>query len=87
MNWFRRHKIISLAITNGGDKSINAKVVSELLDSWRKQGIAVGTFHFSDELNQPHDIITPGRPDNDVNLIYPKLLELLGAPAEPLTED
>lgn len=76
-----------LVITNGGDEAINEKVVSDFVDSWKKQGYDVGTFQFSKELNQPHDIITPGRPDNDTSLIYPTLLELLGAPIEPLEED
>ena len=76
-----------LVITNAGDELINEKVVSSYVDSWKNQGYEVETFQFSKELKQPHDIITPGRPDNDVSLIYPKLLELLGAPAEPLIND
>jgi esterase/lipase len=76
-----------LVITNAGDESINQAVVSEFVDAWRNHGHAVETYQFSRELNQPHDIITPDRPDNNISLTYPKLIELLGAPAEPLPND
>jgi heat shock protein HslJ len=71
-----------LVITNAADKSINNQVVGEFVKLWQKNGRDVATYQFPAELNQPHDIITPGRPDNDIDLVYPKLLELFKVPPE-----
>jgi hypothetical protein len=35
------------------------------------------TFQFPEEMGLPHDLIAVGRPDGDIELVYPKLHELI----------
>jgi len=67
-----------ILISNASDNSINMEMVSEYLQLLMQQtNYRVETYQFPAELEQPHDIITPGRRDNNVDLIYPKLIDLL----------
>ena len=67
-----------LIITNAGDKSINLDMVDKFLKLWRKKGASVDSYRFPKDLEQPHDMIAPDKPNNNIDLIYPKLLELFG---------
>ena len=67
-----------LTITNANDSSVNNAVISEFEHLWREYGEDyIETFQFAKELQLPHDLITVGRPDSRVELVYPKLHELI----------
>jgi esterase/lipase len=67
-----------LTITNANDESINNEVVAEFEKIWRDydEGF-LRTFQFSKDLQLPHDLITVGRPNAKVEVVYPKLHELI----------
>lgn len=70
-------------ITNAADPSVNNPINDQIVAIWREHGGAqVQAYEFPAEMELPHDLITPTRPDNRVDLVYPKLFELLGVPAE-----
>ena len=67
-----------LTITNANDGSVNNAVVTEFEQMWREHGEQfLQTFQFAKELELPHDLITVGRPDGDIDLVYPKLHDLI----------
>ena len=67
-----------LTITNANDSSVNNAVIRDFEQMWRENGDdCVKTFQFEKELQLPHDLITVGRPDSRVELVYPKLHELI----------
>jgi esterase/lipase len=67
-----------LVITNANDGSVNNELIAEFESMWRKHGEQfLQTYQFPEELGLPHDIITAGRPDSNVGVVYPKLHELI----------
>ena len=67
-----------IVITNANDDSVNNGVVAEFERMWREHGDEnLVTFQFEESLGLPHDLITPTRPGGRVDLVYPKLLELI----------
>lgn len=67
-----------LVITNANDGSVNNEVVAEFEQLWLDHGEEfLTTFQFEKSLEIPHDMITVDRPDGKVEIVYPKLLELI----------
>jgi carboxylesterase len=67
-----------LVITNANDESVNNEVVTEFEQLWLEHGEQfLQTYQFEKELGIPHDMITVARPDGRVDIVYPKLLELI----------
>jgi carboxylesterase len=66
-----------LVVTNGNDRSVNNQVTARLVKRWRESGANVLTYKFERELGLPHDIISPDRPDQNINVVYPVLVRLL----------
>jgi carboxylesterase len=67
-----------LVITNANDKSVNNEVVAEFEQLWLEHGEQfLQTYQFEKSLDIPHDMITVTRPNNRVDIVYPKLLELI----------
>lgn len=67
-----------LVITNANDDSINIGVVTEFEKIWREHGEQfLQTYQFDKALQVPHDLITVTRPGNRIDIVYPKLLELI----------
>lgn len=67
-----------IVITNANDESVNNGVVEEFEQMWKEHGEEnLVTFQFEKSLGLPHDLITSTRPGARIDLVYPKLLELI----------
>jgi pimeloyl-ACP methyl ester carboxylesterase len=67
-----------IVITNANDESVNNGVVAEFEQMWKEHGDNnLVTFQFDKALGLPHDLITSIRPGARIDLVYPKLLELI----------
>ena len=67
-----------LVVTNANDESVNNEVVAEFEQLWLEHGEQfLQTYQFEKDLDIPHDMITVTRPNNRVDIVYPKLLELI----------
>jgi hypothetical protein len=67
-----------IVITNANDDSVNNGVVAEFEQLWQEHGDEnLVTFQFEKSLELPHDLITPTRPGERIDLVYPKLFELI----------
>ena len=67
-----------IMITNASDPSVNNAVVTEFEQLWHEHGEEnMQTFQFEEALGLPHDLITSTRPEAQIDLVYPKLLQLI----------
>jgi len=67
-----------LVITNANDLSVNNAVVADFEELWLEHGEQfLRTFQFDKDLGLPHDLITPTRAGGRIDIVYPKLLELI----------
>ena len=67
-----------IVITNANDDSVNNAVVAEFERLWAEHGEEfLSTYQFDKDLGVPHDMVTAKRPENRIELVYPKLLELI----------
>jgi carboxylesterase len=69
-----------IMITNASDQSVNNAINQSMVSIWQDGGGGkIRNYVFPKELNLPHDLIAPTRNGSRVDVVYPKLLELLGA--------
>jgi len=67
-----------LVITNANDPAVNYEVVAEFEQLWLEHGEEfLSTFQFDKSLGLPHDIITTTHPQAQINVVYPRLLEII----------
>jgi len=66
-------------ITNPTDAVVDNQTVAQLVDAWRHHGIRVTTHEFPAEWHLLHDLIDPLQPEQQVERVYPLLLEWLAA--------
>jgi hypothetical protein len=67
-----------IVITNANDDSVNNGVVAEFEQMWKEHGDEnLVAFQFEKSLGLPHDLITSTRPGARIDLVYPKLLDLI----------
>lgn len=65
-------------ITNPSDKTVSNGTAQHLVDTWRAAGAQnIHTYAFEAQYNLPHDLIDPLKPGQQVDLVYPVLLDLL----------
>lgn len=66
-------------ISNANDKTVNNRDIASFTNIWKTYGDDLVTaFQFDRSLGLPHDLIRPDRSDGRVDLVYPKLMELVG---------
>ena len=66
-----------LLVTNANDRAVNNTVARRLARTWQRQGAPVRTFEFEARLNLLHDLIDPNQRGQRVDIVYPKLVELI----------
>jgi len=64
-------------VTNANDFAVNNTVATGLARTWQRHGATVRTFEFPAKLGLPHDLINPEQPAQRVDVVYPKLVELM----------
>ena len=66
-----------LMIINASETSVSNTVGYRLTDRWAEQGSAATSYTLGRDLRLPHDFISVTRPNVDVEVVYPILIELL----------
>ena len=64
-------------IFNNNDGSINNEMTTKMVNIWKTHHASLTTSTFEAGLKLPHDIIDPAQPDQRVDIVYPRLLELV----------
>lgn len=71
-----------VVITNANDSSVDNGLTMRLVSYWQAHGEeSLDTIQFAEELNLPHDMITPDREDGNPGLVYPIIIESISVPA------
>ena len=73
-----------IVMSNANDDSVNNTIIDQFVQHWQahKEDLLT-TYRFDKALGLPHDLITPTRLDNRVDLVYPVIHELLDAQSQP----
>lgn len=66
-----------LMILNASETSTSNTVGYRLTDRWAEQGGAATSYTLARDLRLPHDFISVTRPNVDIEVVYPLLIELL----------
>jgi len=67
-----------LVITNANDDAVDNTATAGVVTAWREHGARdLRTFQFDANLKLGHDLIDPARPNQRVDIVYPKLIELI----------
>lgn len=69
------HQLV--VIVNGNEPSVNNDLTNALVSSWRSHGASLSYYEFPAELGLPHDLIDPSQPDQQIEVVYPKLIEFI----------
>ena len=69
----------AIIVTVGGDLGVDNVVTAQLAEQWSKLNAQVIQYEFPAELKLIHDLIDPHQPWQRVELVYPKLIELVEA--------
>ena len=69
------HKII--VVTNANDTSVNNELTVDVVRHWQNKGANIKSYEFPASLGLGHDLIDPAQPNQPVETVYPKLIELL----------
>ena len=75
-----------MIVTTASDIAANNRVTARLAANWREhRPDSVATHEFPASENVPHDFIDPSQSDQRVDLVYPRLIEMLetGKPPAP----
>ena len=65
-------------VSNANDQAVNNESTRKIADLWKSHGANIESYTFDATLNIGHDIIDPHQPDQKVDIVYPKLIELCG---------
>ena len=66
-----------LVITNAADLPVENAAAVRLMADWRAHAARVTTYEFPYHLWLEHDLIDPAHPRQRIDLVYPKLIELM----------
>ena len=67
-----------LVVISASDTAANNEVTDQLVANWRRlRPAGVETFQFPADKQVPHDFIDPNQPNQRIDIVYPKIIELL----------
>ena len=67
-----------LVVTNANDTSVSFPLIQKVVGLWNQHNmVGVQTYEFGAELGLEHDIIDPASPDQRIDIVYPKLMEII----------
>ena len=64
-------------VFNANDHTINNEMTMKMVNIWKEHHASLTSSEFEAGLKLPHDIIDPAQPDQRVDIVYPRLLELV----------
>jgi esterase/lipase len=70
-----------IVVLNANDHVVNNPMTIEVAGLWRAHQANLATYEFPAELGLGHDLIDPSQPDQRIDIVYPRLIELIDQPA------
>ena len=69
-----------IVVTNANDHSVNNELTRQVVEMWRATGANLVTYEFPADWRLDHDLIDPLQPAQNIEVVYPRLIEMLTAP-------
>lgn len=67
-----------LVVTNANDQSVSMPLIRKVVGLWQQyRGNELQTYEFPADLGLNHDLIDPAHPEEQVDVVYPRLIELI----------
>ncbi len=67
-----------LVVTNANDRAVSKEGIDVVVNNWKKDdSSAIQTYEFPSSLNLGHDLIDPEQPNQNISVVYPKLISLM----------
>jgi len=66
-----------VVVLNPADDAVNNPLTMTIAKNWQANGANLTTFEFEHNLQLPHDMIDPTQPSQQINIVYPRLIELV----------
>jgi dienelactone hydrolase len=66
-----------IMVVNPTDESIDNGRILEVIKNWQAHGANLSTYQFDDTLQLRHDLIDPTQPYQQIETVYPRLIELV----------
>lgn len=66
-----------LMVTNANDQSVSNETAAQMVQIWRTGGANIATYEFEASLGLGHDMIDPNDKDANIEVVYPRLIELI----------
>jgi len=69
------HRLI--VVTNPNDTSVNNLMTAQVVTNWQAHNANITTYEFPLSLKLGHDLIDPAQPDQQIDIVYPQLIDLI----------
>jgi pimeloyl-ACP methyl ester carboxylesterase len=67
-----------VVVFNANDNSVNNALTMDVVKIWQAHGANLTTSEFEANLKLGHDLIDPTQPDQKIDIVYPRLIDLTG---------
>ena len=64
-------------VFNANDNSVNNALTMDVVKIWQAHGANLTTYEFEANLKLGHDLIDPTQPDQQIDIVYPRLIDLV----------
>jgi hypothetical protein len=65
-----------VVVLNANDDSVNNPLTMEVVKNWQAHAADLTTYEFPANLKLGHDLIDPAQPYQQIETVYPRLIEL-----------
>jgi carboxylesterase len=66
-----------VVVFNANDNSVNNALTMSVVKSWQAHDANLTTYEFDANLKLDHDIIDPSQPNQRIDTVYPRLIDLI----------
>ena len=67
----------SSVVFNANDISVNNELTMDVVNIWQAHGARLSTYEFEASLELGHDLIDSAEPDQKIEIVYPRLVDLV----------
>jgi pimeloyl-ACP methyl ester carboxylesterase len=65
-----------VVVLNANDNAVNNELSMDVVRIWQAHGANLTTYEFDAKLKLGHDLIDPTQPDQQIDIVYPRLIDL-----------
>jgi len=66
-----------VVVFNANDSSVNNALTMEVVNSWRAHAANLTRYEFEAHLKLVHDLVDPSQPNQRIDIVYPRLIDLI----------